>query len=185
MSKLLVVCALPQELDNTQLPRDIPVVFTGIGKLNAALGLRSAIDHHKPDLVINFGTAGRLSPRIGGLVEVARVIQHDMDAHPLAPRGITPLDDTPGELISGQEGVLCATGDKFVRDRDPWMIQNNVDIVDMELFAIALVCHRMGISWRSFKYITDDADENSHKDWQESAHKGRSSFVETIESLLS
>ena len=44
---------------------------------------------------------------------------------------------------------------------DPWLLQHGVEVVDMELFAIASVCQREGIPWRSFKYISDHADRDS------------------------
>jgi adenosylhomocysteine nucleosidase len=181
---ILIACALPQELAHTPIPHDVPVVFTGIGKLNAALSLTQAMQQYRPSLVVNFGTAGRISKHISGLVEVASVIQHDMDAEPLSPRGITPLDDTPSTLLSQRPGVRCATGDKFMRDQDPWLVQQQIDIVDMELFALALTCHRQQTPWRSFKFITDDTDEQAGQDWQANAHQGRSLFLQQLEQLL-
>mgnify|MGYP001040882545 FL=1 len=183
MTTTLIVTALPQELADQPLGHDIPVIFTGIGKLNAALTLMDAIQTHKPSSVVNFGTAGRLSTEISGLVEVADVLQHDMQAEPLAPRGSTPFDETPGVLHSGYEGVRCATGDSFVTATEPWLIEQNVNIVDMELFALALACHRKQIPWRSFKYITDDTDENAGQEWAEKMHHGRDLFIEQLRIL--
>ncbi len=183
MKKPLIVTALPQELADQPLGHDIPVVFTGIGKLNAALTLMDAIQTYQPSVVLNFGTAGRLSTEISGLVEVADVLQHDMQAEPLAPRGFTPFDDTPSVLHSGYEGVRCATGDSFVTATQPWLTAQNVQIVDMELFALALACHRKQIPWRSFKYITDDTDENAGQQWAEKMHHGRDLFLTQLQTL--
>ncbi|AWB34306.1 phosphorylase family protein [Orrella marina] len=180
MERLLIVTALPQELDHAPIPYEHPVVFTGIGKLNAAVTLMDAISKHSPAMVINFGTAGRLSAHASGLVEVAEVIQRDMDAEPLSPRGTTPFDETPTTIASGFEGVRCGTGDSFMRSTDSWLLDQQVDIVDMELFALALVCHRRGVAWRSFKYITDDTDENAGRDWMERIHHGRALFLKKL-----
>ena len=183
MTQLLIVTALPQELDHAPLGQDMPVVFTGIGKLNAALTLMDAIDKHRPNLVINYGTAGRISRSISGLVEVADVLQRDMNAAPLAPRGTTPFDDTPWALPSGFAGVRCASGDSFLQASEPWLHEQGVDIVDMELFALALTCRRKHIAWRSFKYITDDTDENAGEDWSEKMHHGRDLFIQKLQEL--
>ena len=185
MSKPLIVTALPQELANQPIDHDIPVIFTGIGKLNAALTLMEAIHTYQPTLVLNFGTAGRLAPTVHGLVEVADVLQRDMVAEPLAPRGSTPFDPTPSILRSGHDGVRCATGDSFVSATEPWLLDQNVSIVDMELFAIALTCHRKGIAWRSFKYITDDTDENAGQEWADQMHHGRDLFLAKLTQLIS
>jgi adenosylhomocysteine nucleosidase len=179
----LIVTALPQELANLPLGHDISVVFTGIGKLNAALALMDAIQTYQPSLVVNFGTAGRLSTKVSGLVEVADVLQRDMLAEPLAPRGSTPFDPTPSILPSGYAGVRCATGDSFVSATESWLTDQNVSIVDMELFALAFICHRKKIPWRSFKYITDDTDQNAGKEWAEQMHHGRDLFLERLQAL--
>lgn len=184
MNTILIATALPHEFDHAPIAHDIPVVFTGVGKLNAALALVDAIAHHRPTMVINFGTAGRLSTEISGLVEVADVIQRDMDAEPLAPRGVTPFDETPMLMTSGFDGVRCATGDSFMRSNEPWLQSQGVDIVDMELFALAFVCHRRNIAWRSFKYITDNTDENAGRDWMERIHHGRDLFLSKIDEIV-
>lgn len=184
MKKPIIVTALPQELDNRPIVHDVPVIYTGLGKLNAALQLIDAIEVHQPSLIINFGTAGRLAPTASGLVEVADVIQRDMIAEPLAPRGRTPFDDTPHVLRSGHTGIRCATGDSFLMSTEPWLLEQQVDIVDMELFALALVCHRKGISWRSFKYITDDTDESADQAWAEKVHHGRDLFIAKLDEIL-
>jgi len=185
MLKLLIATALPEELDHQPIPHQLPVVFTGVGKLNTAITLYEAIVQHQPDLVLNFGTAGRLNDSVSGLVEVADVIQHDMDAVPLAPRGSTPFDSTPWIIPSGQSGVRCATGDSFMRSTDPWLLEQGAQIVDMELFALALVCHRKQIAWRSFKYITDDTDESAGDDWFDRIHHGRTLFLAKLDEILS
>ncbi|UOD49990.1 phosphorylase family protein [Orrella daihaiensis] len=184
MNKPLIVTALPQEFAHQPIPHDIPVVFTGLGKLNAGLSLIEALAYHQPSIVINFGTAGRLDKSVEGLVEIADVLQRDMIAEPLAPRGHTPFDDTPVLLGSGFQGVRCATGDSFVTATDPWLTQQNVSVVDMELFALALVCHRKGLAWRSFKYITDDTDDNAGEHWQDKVHHGRDLFLAKLDELL-
>lgn len=184
MNKPLIVTALPEELANQPIGHDIPVIFTGIGKLNAAMALMDAIHTHQPTMVINFGTAGRLMPTVHGLVEVADVLQRDMVAEPLAPRGTTPFDPTPSVLKSGFSGVRCATGDSFVSNTEPWLTGQGVSIVDMELFALALICHRKGIAWRSFKYITDDTDENAGQSWADQVHHGRDLFLAKLSQLI-
>jgi adenosylhomocysteine nucleosidase len=182
-SSLLIVTALQQELDDSLPPNGHPVVFTGVGKVNAALTVFDAIARYRPELVVNFGTAGRVSDRVHGLVEVARVIQRDMDAEPLAPRGKTPFQEDRHGFESGHTGVVCATGDSFVTSRDPWLVEQGVDVVDMELFAIAAACDRAGVAWRSFKYITDDANEDSGDHWETNVHRGRDLFFEKLLSL--
>jgi adenosylhomocysteine nucleosidase len=103
---------------------------------------------------------GKISEKLRGLVEVAHVVQRDMMAMPLAPRGRTPFSPDLDRLASGYGDVTCGTGDSFVTSSDPWLNENNINIVDMELFAIAHVSQRHSVRWRAFKFITDDANDS-------------------------
>ena len=53
-------------------------------------------------------------------------------------------------------------------------------IVDMELFAIAKVCSREGIPLFSWKFISDNADENSPKDWERNVTQGMREFKDSV-----
>ncbi len=176
-ASILIVAALPEELDHPG------VLHTGLGKLNAAYALTRELQRRRPKLVVNYGTAGGFNPSLSGLVEVRRVLQVDMEAEPLAPRGQTPFFPGPYQLDSGVEGVVCGSGDRFVTAVDPWLLQHGVEVVDMELFAIASVCQREGIPWRSFKYISDHADRDSGSSWQDHLQGGKDLFLQRLAEL--
>ncbi|MBO9536419.1 5'-methylthioadenosine nucleosidase [Herbaspirillum sp.] len=178
-ARIVILTALESELDAADAPPGVEVVYCGVGKVNAALHTTRRILAGKPELVINFGTAGKIDPLHDGLLEVAAVVQRDMMAMPLAPRGVTPLVDAaeqPARLESGHPGVVCGTGDSFVTASDDWLLQEKIDLVDMELFAIARVCRHFGVPWRAFKFITDGADDDSANDWQNKVHLGAELF---------
>jgi adenosylhomocysteine nucleosidase len=177
LPSILIVAALPEELDHPG------VLHTGVGKLNAAYALTRELQRRRPKLVVNYGTAGGLHPSLAGLVEIRRVLQVDMEAEPLAPRGQTPFFLGSFQLDSGAEGVVCGSGDRFVTAVDPWLLQHGVEVVDMELFAIASVCQREGIPWRSFKYISDHADRDSGSSWQDHLQGGKDLFLQRLAEL--
>ena len=182
-SPIVVISALPDELTTANAPPGVEIVYSGIGKLNAAIATARAIHDFRPQLLVNFGTAGRVHAGVGGLISIGAVIQRDMQAMPLAPRGTTPFDSTPALLRSGVSGALCATGDSFVTSTDRWLTEQGADIVDMELFAIALTCHRLATPWRAFKFITDDANDNSAKEWQDNVMNGEVMFWDAFRVL--
>lgn len=182
-SKILVLTALESELDASRAPDGIAVIFTGVGKINTTIAALQAVQAMQPKLVVNYGTAGKLNSKLNGLVEVADVIQRDMNAEPLAPRGRTPFAPDLDHLVSGQRGVICGSGDSFVTAADPWLVANKVDIVDMELFAIAQVCLRHGIAWRAFKFITDDANDFAHEHWTANVANGQDLFWEAMKGV--
>jgi adenosylhomocysteine nucleosidase len=171
-----VVVALAQELDPALMP-GVPLVYSGVGKVNAAIAVADLIHQHRPRLVLNFGSVGRVRPGPQGLLEVGQVVQRDMVAEPLAPRGTTPFHNGPPVLRSGLPGLVCASGDSFVTAPDPWFAAQGVDVVDMELFAIAAVCERKGVPWRALKFISDDANGESGSDWAANVRTGAELFM--------
>src|SRR6201999_4276955 len=112
--KILVLTAIEDELDKARAPDNIEVIYTGVGKVNAASATTLALLALRPQLVINYGTAGKIHKMHKGLVEVAHVVQRDMMAMPLAPRGRTPFSSGLDRLSSGHGNVTCGTGDSFV-----------------------------------------------------------------------
>ena len=183
-TELLIITALETELKRDALPSGVRLVYSGVGKINATIASVKAIHEHKPGRIINFGTAGKINTKVNGLLEIGKVIQRDMITEPLAPRGQTPFCNRPSEYISSGQFV-CGSGDSFVTTTDPWLFSKGVDVVDMELFAIAFVASNLDIPWQSYKYITDDANENSGNDWQERAHHGQELFLQELKQLLS
>src|SRR5688572_5870201 len=115
MSALLLV-ALRSELDLEVLPAHF--VLTGVGKVNAAVTAAAALAERRPSIVVNYGTAGGVRCPPHQLVEIGSVLQRDADIEPLAPRGEL-LGDVQ-RLDSGHPGVVCGSGDSFVRGPDPW-----------------------------------------------------------------
>ena len=177
--KILVLTAVDDELDKARAPEGFEVIYTGVGKVNASSGATLALLVLRPTLVINYGTTRKIDDKLAGLVEVAAVVQRDMMAMPLAPRGSTPFSPGLDRLSSGHGTVTCGTGDSLVTAEDPWLAENGIDIVDMELFAIAHVCQRHSIPWRAFKYLTDDAIEH----WAADAAEGQNLFWDAMATL--
>jgi adenosylhomocysteine nucleosidase len=181
--KILILTAIDDELDKARAPDGVEVIYTGVGKVNAASAATLALLVLRPSMVINYGTAGKINEKLVGLVEVAHVVQRDMMAMPLVPRGRTPFSPALDRLSSGHGDVTCGTGDSFVTTSDPWLTENNVDIVDMELFAIAHVCQRHTLPWRAFKFITDDANDFAAEHWTANVADGQDLFWDAVKKL--
>ena len=184
-SKVLILVALAQEL-----PRDKSygwnVQYTGVGKINAAYNCLKNIYQFRPQMVLNFGSAGSLITGLTGLVTVNKVYQRDMDARPLGVElGHTPFESNKvinlnsgmlGERELGIKSVSCSTGDNFVSSTPDL----KSDIVDMELYSIAKVCRYEEVPLVSFKYVSDNANENSPRDWKEQVREGSEIFQSKV-----
>ena len=78
-SRALLIVALEQELPTISLA-DCPILYAGVGKVNAAINLMAALTEKKPDLLINYGTAGAIKTGLADIVEVGQSVQCGMDA---------------------------------------------------------------------------------------------------------
>ena len=167
MNKLFVA-ALKEETDGLNY-----FYHVGVGKINATYNLIKLIQKHKPLKIINYGTAGSLKKKLSGIVECTKFYQRDMDVRGLLDLklGQTPFDNI-NEIINSEEGYSCGSGDSFVNKK----IEMDVDLVDMEAYALAKVCKLEGIDFRCFKYITDNANDNAPSDWIDNCKKGAKLF---------
>jgi adenosylhomocysteine nucleosidase len=174
-SSTLICVALEDEL-TPQLMQGWQVIYTGVGKINASLAIAEACATSKPELIINFGTAGATTPNISGLVEVTEFKQRDMDTRGLGfDLGETPFDDEQ-TICFDRQGLSCGTGDSFVMNPP----ELKTDVVDMEAYALAKYARRKGIDFRCYKYISDNADGEAAADWSAEVRKGAEAFIAKV-----
>ena len=147
--------------------------YIGVGKINATYNLLKLINKFKPNQVINFGSAGAIKQGTSGIVECTKFYQRDMDVRELLDLklGETPFDNV-NEIINSDQGLSCGSGDSFVNKQ----IEMEVDLVDMEAYALAKVCKLEGLKFRCFKYISDNADSDASSDWIENCKRGAKLF---------
>jgi len=190
---ILIVCALEQETVG-QL-EDWNILYTGVGKVNATYKLTQKFgkfgSYIPYDLIINYGTAGSRKSPIGELVDCTKFIQRDMDVRGLgfmkhqtpyeSPNGMVILYRTepPSPLFNPiGKNYTCGTGDSFVESLEKG--DSNIDVFDMEAYALAKVCRYYKVPFISFKYITDGANESSPKDWEKNLADGIKEFKEKV-----
>ena len=148
----------------------------GVGKINATYNTLKLIQIYKPKIIVNYGTAGAINTKLKGIVECTKFYQRDMNVRVLDFKlGETPFDKVK-EIIISDSGYSCGTGDSFVNQK----IEMEVDVVDMEAYAIAKVCMLENIEFKCFKYISDNADENANNDWNTNLTLGAEAFAKMI-----
>ena len=113
-SRALLIVALEQELPTTGLA-DWTILYTGVGKVNAAINLMAALTEKKPDLLINYGTAGAIKTGLARIVEVGQSVQCGMDERPLGiPLGATPFETGTERFTLSDSPLICGTAERFV-----------------------------------------------------------------------
>jgi len=183
-SKLLIVMALPQESRGLLESAGAQVLYTGVGKVNAATALARRLAEIRCrgealPLVVNMGTAGSRSIAAHTLVAANRFAQRDMDVSGLgfAP-GVTPFEAMPAVLefpgvLTHLPQVLCSTADSFATH----LHEVAGDVVDMEAFALARVCLGENARFACVKYVTDGADSDSATHWEAALDSAARAFA--------
>jgi adenosylhomocysteine nucleosidase len=170
----------------------IEVLYTGVGKVNAAIALTRRLEAGRraggaPPLVVNFGTAGSARIAARTLVACRRFVDRDMDVAALgfAP-GETPFDPLPPLLefpafFPDLPEATCGSGDSFATiDHGP-----ACDVVDMEAYALAKACRAAGAAFACAKYVSDGADEHAPRHWKENVAGAADRFLALYRDIVS
>lgn len=183
---LALVMALASESKGLFEQNNIAVNYSGIGKVNAAFKAYDIIQKTQCKTLLNLGTAGSSVFNAHELVEVTTFVQRDMDVSPLGfDVGVTPMDEhfpSSIELAPYFKNLakgICGTGDNF----EIGSPKVHCDLVDMEGYALAKVCKKLGVRLISVKYITDGANETAHLDWEENLLFGAQKLLELYKSI--
>ena len=187
----LIVMALHLEGQGVFEKRGIPVLYCGVGKVNATYVLTRRLAEYAHagralPHVINFGTAGSRRHSAGTLVECHAFVQRDMDVSGLGvPLGTTPFDVAiPARLefppvFPQLTQAVCGTGDSFATTQ----CAVECDVLDMEGYALAKVCWLERTRFTAVKCVTDGADTQAGADWQSNLHYAADRFVQLYEHL--
>ena len=146
--------------------KDVALVVSGEGKVNAAAGTCAAISAGA-DVVLNFGVAGGLKADRTEVAEVYlidKAVQYDFDLVQLSGKAMGTLPDeednflplyTPAALDYPRRAL--GTGDRF--NDSPadhkLLLELGCDIREMEAGAMAQVCKYAGLPFVSVKAISD------------------------------
>ena len=178
--RIKLFVALPSEFPQEKAPLGVDVIYTGVGKINAAIKATEILKEASPSetIVINYGSAGGHETMVDKLFKCKNFVQRDMDARPFVKKTITPFDDivwTKLNLVTdlidfnGLGYDTCYTQDRFENSPNR--------ICDMEAYSIAKVCKIYGFDFTAYKYISDSGN---HEDWENNHNKGIDLFLQKL-----
>jgi adenosylhomocysteine nucleosidase len=188
---IVVVIALRVESSGVFEAAGVPVLYCGVGKVNAAIALTKELSRYahqgeQMPLVVNFGSAGSRCFAPGSLVSCQEFVQRDMDVSGLGfALGITPYDEAPPSLqfdplFTDLPAAVCGSGDSFATAD----IEVDCAVLDMEAYALAKVCWHENARFACVKYVTDGADHTAADDWQRNVHVAAEEFLQLYRSLV-
>ncbi|MEG0132628.1 MAG: 5'-methylthioadenosine/adenosylhomocysteine nucleosidase [Clostridium sp.] len=175
--------------DGSIYNKEVVIVKSGIGKVNAAVCTQILIDDFHVDAVINVGIAGGIGKNIypGDVVIATDLVQHDMDT--------TSFGDKPGQIPRmdvfdfkcDENLIACAkkacenitniniftgrivSGDQFIADIEKirWLKSEfNAISCEMEGASIAHVAYLNNKPFVIIRSISDNADNGAHMDFE-------------------
>jgi len=168
--------------------KQVVIVRSGIGKVNAAVATQILIDNFNSNRIINTGVAGGINKKlqIGDIVIAKSLRYNDFDVSAFGYKiGDIPRMDTS---IFYSDRMMMAnilekgrklgykiyygnisTGDQFITHKQKETISKlfNSDAVEMEGAAIAHVCYINKIPFVIVRAISDNADGESPKIYSE------------------
>lgn len=187
--------------------KEVVVVRSGIGKVNAAVCTQILIDYYKVDKVINVGVAGGIEKEIvpGDVVIADSLVQHDMDTSALGDKiGQIPrlgtydfqCDKTLVALAKDacNESLECncytgriVSGDQFIASEEKinWLHNEfNAIACEMEGASIAQVCYLNSIPFVIIRSISDNANNEAHMDYERFVPIAVKNSINILEGML-
>ncbi|MGD9474784.1 MAG: 5'-methylthioadenosine/adenosylhomocysteine nucleosidase [Eubacteriaceae bacterium] len=186
--------------------KDVVVVKSGVGKVNAAMCTQILIDLFKAKAIINVGVAGAVSPElsVGDIVISTDSVQYDMDARAFGhPRGEIPNMDTTffkadAELVklAAEEAqklnltflkgrVMTADlGVDSVELKEELLKEFDGLCVEMEGAAVGQVAMLNRVPYVIIRSMSDQADGNLAEDYQNNLEESIAKGVELVKGLV-
>lgn len=170
-------------IEGKLVDKDVVLLKSGIGKVNAAMATTILQERFAPDYVINTGSAGGFSEtlNVGDIVISSEVTHHDVDVTafdyaygqvPGMPEMFTANQLLIDKAVAATKALempsavgIIATGDsfmddpervEFVKEKFPEMIA-----AEMEAAAVAQVCHQYGKPFIIIRSLSDIAGKES------------------------
>ena len=188
--------------------KEVVIVRSGIGKVNAGICTQILADVYQVDAVINTGIAGSLKTEIniGDVVISTDTLQHDMDATGFGyepgviPRMETSCFPADPELLKQAEAACreavpriqvftgrVVSGDQFISDKnvkERIVRQFGGMCTEMEGAAIAQAAWLNGIPFVVIRAISDKADDSATMDYPTFERQAIAHSVALVENLI-
>ena len=188
--------------------KDVVIVRSGIGKVNAGICAQILVDKFNVNMLINTGIAGSLDAQIdiGDMVISTDCVEHDMDASIFGdPVGQVPRMDTfsfpadpvlVGKALAANEEAnpdiktfagRIVSGDQFVSSsdvKDRLVNLFQAKCTEMEGAAIAHAAYLNKVSCVIIRAISDKADNSATMDYPTFEKKAIEHSVRLMQNLL-
>ena len=186
--------------------KEVVLVQSGVGKVNAAMCTQILIDRFKADVLINLGVAGAVHPDLvlGDIVISTNSVQYDMDArafgHPLgeipnmdvtffkADKNLIEIAENAAKALNINYYKGCVmTADLGVDSpelKKQLLKEFNGLCVEMEGAAIGQVAMVNNVPYVIIRSISDKADENQLADYEANLERSIAKGVMLVKEMI-
>ncbi len=144
-------------------------IVTGVGKKASEDTIQWCIANTSPWCIINLGTAGTTTSQLLHKITCAQIYKYGNDQVPTL--GLLPWH-TPLNIHTIPIGISVTRSEPIQGDS-----------IDMEAFWQAKLCHEHNITFTSIKYITDQHNDNTEKDFLTSLPTVQKEYDKLLHSL--
>ncbi|BAH17955.1 5'-methylthioadenosine/S-adenosylhomocysteine nucleosidase homolog [Macrococcoides caseolyticum JCSC5402] len=186
--------------------KDVVLMQSGIGKVNASICTTLLIANFKPDYIINTGSAGGLGSglKVGDILVSTDVLHHDVDATafgyaqgqvPMMPETYKAddmlIDKTKGAIskhnYTAQTGLIVS-GDSFIGSAEmkASILEKfpHAMAVEMEAAAVAQTCYQFNTPFIITRAVSDLANGEAEMSFEQFLKVACVSSSNIVKSLL-
>lgn len=188
--------------------KDVILVESGVGKVNAARVTQILIDKFEVEAIINVGSAGSANDelQIGDIVIGRKIVQHDFDITAFGHQkgfisNVGQYVESDSKLIEEMEQTISklakkefeikigviASGDIFcteIKMKEKIRTKFKADAIEMEGAAIAQVCKLDNIPFLIIRSISDTPNGNNEITFDKFLEKASKRCAEIIKEFL-
>ena len=207
-NKKVIKKASMEFCEGTYLGKEVVVVRSGIGKVNAAVCTQILIDDFHVDVIMNTGIAGGLnnSIEIGDIVLSKDILHHDMDATGFG-YGLGVIPQMDNSIFQGDESLVTlakevcetvnsdikchvgriVTGDQFIsgQEKKQWLIDTfDGYCAEMEGAAIAQTAYLNQCPFLIIRAISDKADNSATMDYPQFEKEAAEHAIKLVNGMI-
>ncbi|MBB6454359.1 adenosylhomocysteine nucleosidase [Salirhabdus euzebyi] len=188
--------------------KEVVLLKSGIGKVNASMSTTILHERYKPDYVINTGSAGGFAKElnVGDVVISDKIVHHDVDVTafdydygqvPNLPTYFEANEELISLAINASNEMqeiqtkvgLIGTGDSFMQDAERVNFVRgkfpNLQAAEMEAASVAQVCHHYKTPFVIIRSLSDIAGKESSVSFDKYLEKAAKNAATLIMKVVS
>ena len=155
----MIICAGKSEIFDFAMP-------VGIGMMEVAINLTRLCETKKPDYILFVGTAGSYGEKkLFDIIEskTATNIENSF----FSGKSYSPIDNVVTSVKDVSRETMVNSSNYITTDKEigKYYTAQNVQVENMEFFAVMKVAQFYGISAGGIFVVTNHCDENAHNDF--------------------